>query len=84
LEQVTPGVHGSLQAFAVDDAHAAGVDVTDDAGNALSATRTAQAEAPSALLPAIVLVVGLAGAAAFWLGWRRLHPSSGHPAVAGG
>jgi hypothetical protein len=59
-----------------DAAAAASVDVSDDAGNVVSAMRTPQAEAPSALLPAIVLVVGLAFAAVLWRGRRRLGVSN--------
>jgi hypothetical protein len=59
-----------------DAAAAASVDVSDDAGNVVSAMRTPQAEAPSALLPAIVLVAGLVFAAALWRGRRRLRASN--------
>jgi hypothetical protein len=55
-----------------DAAAAASVDVSDDTGYVVSAMRTPQAEAPSALLPAIAPVVGLAIAAALWLGRHRL------------
>jgi hypothetical protein len=64
-------VHEYRLTFSVDrSGNAARIQVTDDTGLAIRATRTAAADTPRDGLPAILALVGLA-VAAIWLGWRR-------------